>query len=102
MGYQEGKGLGKDLQGRAVPVEAQVRKGRGAIGIVHMTLVDSNVSHSLILIGAYGSEHKNERIITATSDDEKEEAEFKKKLGQWKRGSEANLLFQHVNCNNFR
>lgn len=32
MGYQPGKGLGKSLQGRSEPVEAQVRKGRGAIG----------------------------------------------------------------------
>lgn len=35
MGYQPGKGLGKELQGRSQPVEAQVRKGRGAVGIKH-------------------------------------------------------------------
>lgn len=32
MGFQPGKGLGKDLQGISAPVEAHVRKGRGAIG----------------------------------------------------------------------
>lgn len=32
MGFQPGKGLGKDLQGISAPIEAHVRKGRGAIG----------------------------------------------------------------------
>ncbi|RZB66647.1 sip1/TFIP11 interacting protein [Asbolus verrucosus] len=32
MGFQPGRGLGKDLQGISAPVEAHQRKGRGAIG----------------------------------------------------------------------
>ena len=32
MGWEKGKGIGKDLQGRAVPVEAVVRKGKAAVG----------------------------------------------------------------------
>ena len=32
MGWEKGKGIGKDLQGRAVPVEATLRKGKAAVG----------------------------------------------------------------------
>lgn len=33
MGWEKGKGIGKDLQGRAVPVEATLRKGKAAVGM---------------------------------------------------------------------
>ena len=39
MGYQPGKGLGRDLQGRSLPVEAQVRKGRGAVGMIELLFI---------------------------------------------------------------
>jgi tuftelin-interacting protein 11 len=64
MGYEPGKGLGKSLQGRCGPVEATVRKGRGAIG-------------------AYGAEHKTEPAQFVDSEDE-EEKEFQKELSQWR------------------
>lgn len=32
MGWEKGKGIGKELQGRAVPVQATLRKGKGSVG----------------------------------------------------------------------
>ena len=70
MGYESGKGLGKELQGRNQIVEAFVRKGRGAIG-------------------AYGKEKsgptagKGARKVV--DSEEEEEQDFKEKLQQWKR-----------------
>lgn len=39
MGYQPGHGLGKKLQGITAPIEANLRKGRGAIGIRLSTFI---------------------------------------------------------------
>lgn len=44
MGYQPGHGLGKKLQGITAPIQANLRKGRGAIG---------NYSHSFKLYIMY-------------------------------------------------
>lgn len=66
MGYQAGKGLGKELQGRSTIVEAHLRKGRGAIG-------------------AYGREGGMKEVKRVDSEEE-EETEFKEKLHQWKKG----------------
>lgn len=95
MGYQPGKGLGKELQGRSQPVEAQVRKGRGAVGnetlLFELHLTWSLLLQFLHVIGMYGAEHKNEPAKKQASDDE-EEKEYKKNLAHWRKGKEKLIL----------
>ena len=67
MGYEPGKGLGKKLQGINAPVEAVLRKGRGAIG-------------------AYGPEKKVKIMEKQIDEDVEEAKEFKAKLSQWRKG----------------
>ncbi|KAG8226104.1 hypothetical protein J437_LFUL006733 [Ladona fulva] len=67
MGFQPGKGLGKDLQGISAPIEAHLRKGRGAIG-------------------AYGPE-KGQKVAEVKADSEEEEMkEYSEILSQWRKG----------------
>lgn len=71
MGYEPGRGLGKELQGISQPVQAHLRKGRGAIG-------------------AYGTE-RGQTIGDGKSnkpkidEDERETKEFKEKMDQWRK-----------------
>ncbi|KAH0564050.1 hypothetical protein KQX54_008944 [Cotesia glomerata] len=66
MGFEPGEGLGKSLQGISAPVEAQVRRGRGAIG-------------------AYGPE-KLAKVPQEKKDEEVEKTkEFIAKLLQWRK-----------------
>lgn len=70
MGFQPGKGLGKDLQGISTPVEAHLRKGRGAIG-------------------AYGPEKKTRVAPLIESKSTKEENKQEQNGdGKWKKMSE--------------
>ncbi|KAL3268527.1 hypothetical protein HHI36_007636 [Cryptolaemus montrouzieri] len=72
MGFQPGKGLGKDLQGISAPVEAHLRKGRGAIG-------------------AYGPEKQAKiaaPLLKEIKDDKQERDEEQRGESKWKKISE--------------
>ncbi|KAK8737875.1 hypothetical protein OTU49_004288 [Cherax quadricarinatus] len=77
MGFEEGKGLGKNLQGISTPVEASKRKGKGAIGY-------------------YGSERteKSLKDFPVHDSDEEEKEKFKDLLQQWKKtGSKKKIKY---------
>ncbi|KAH3729487.1 hypothetical protein DPMN_055459 [Dreissena polymorpha] len=73
MGFEVGKGLGKNKQGIVIPVEAVKRKGAKAG------------------IGLHGTERSERSLVDfPTQDkDEQEEAEFKEQLSQWRKEPEA-------------
>ncbi|EDW76379.2 uncharacterized protein Dwil_GK15423 [Drosophila willistoni] len=75
MGYEPGRGLGKDLQGISQPVQAHVRKGRGAIG-------------------AYGPETAasvggKPKLSIKVDEDVQEAKEFKEQMNKWRKGGAA-------------
>ena len=82
MGFEPGKGLGKTLQGINAPVEATLRKGRGAIG-------------------AYGPEKSGKLAPVKTSTEGNKDDKKEKRQSQWKKsqGNESkqiNYAFRSV------
>ena len=71
MGFEVGRGLGRNKQGITTPVEAVLRKGKAAVG-------------------AYGSERSERSLADYPVHDEEEieEKKFKQELNQWKRQPE--------------
>lgn len=71
MGYKEGMGLGKTLQGISTPVEANKRKGKGAIGF-------------------YGSERSERSLkdFPVNDSDEEDKKKYEEQLHHWRKSSD--------------
>ncbi|QQP32266.1 Tuftelin interacting protein like, partial [Caligus rogercresseyi] len=72
MGYQAGKGLGKDLQGRSTIVEAFQRKGKGAIGAY-----GREGSRPKASIGEAGADEEGERASSWRKESSKQASKVK-------------------------
>ena len=76
MGFKKGTGLGRSGQGISTPVEAKLRRGKGAIGF-------------------YGSERTDRSLKdfpVKPDSDEEDEKQFKEQLQQWKKSDVRPLM----------